>query len=149
MPLVIPQAATLLTKTCNRLGLTQRDLGDRLGVSMRTVGRWVAGKSNPGTSNIIHLAKLAHPQDPELAAELAVEAGTTLAALGLEKPRPAPARPPRAYPPVALVVDSVVHAAGEAQRKDQPMRDVVRAAFDRARGLGLSIDEVCAALGEP
>jgi hypothetical protein len=44
---------------------------------------------------------------------------------------------------VHLVVDSIVHAAREAaDASNGDMRAILRAAFGRARALGLGVDEV-------
>jgi hypothetical protein len=57
----------------------------------------------------------------------------------------------RPYPPTRLVIDSVVCAAAEALgTPPAAVRPVVQAAFARARGLGVSVDEVDDALsGKP
>jgi transcriptional regulator with XRE-family HTH domain len=150
MPTVVPgrEVTVLLINAQRALNLSQRQLAESLGLSVRTMGRWQAGRTSPHLDLLKKLAAMVHPHDAALASALAVEAGTTLEALGLVARRAeAPQAPPaRAFPPVALIVDSVVHAATEAQRTEAPMREVLRAAFERARGIGLSIDEVCAAL---
>jgi hypothetical protein len=105
------------------------------------------------------LARAAFPRDAGLAEALAQEAGTTLVELGLV-PSPAPpvpvvpaGPPPRPFPPVALMVDSILHAATQSAAahaadptSHQAILEITRAAFARARGLGLSVEEVHDAL---
>ena len=87
------------------------------------------------------------PEDRALAAALA-QAGP-LGALGLAAAIAATA-PPRPFPRVALLVDSVVLAALDAALgagapvPRQAVQEVVRAAFARAQALGLTVDEVLA-----
>ena len=40
------------------LGISQEDLGARLGVSRQAVSKWETGTSDPSTANLIALAKL-------------------------------------------------------------------------------------------
>jgi DNA-binding XRE family transcriptional regulator len=148
------------------LGSTQKDMADLLGVSTRTASRWEGGDSYPSLTHITKVARAVHPKDARLAESLAAEAGTTLEALGLvaRPPPPAPAPPPappvpppRAFPPIALVIDSVLLAAFDAASKhdDSALRerevivDILRAAVSRARGLGLTLDEIDGALNAP
>jgi hypothetical protein len=99
------------------------------------------------------LSKAVFPRDPALAAELARESGTTLDALGLAAP--ALETPSRRFPPVPLLVDSVVLAALDASvTAGAPVprpavQEIVRAAFVRAQALGLTLDEVVPALAPP
>ncbi len=147
MPIVVPRLGPLLIHATQALGATYRDLAEMLGVSERTVGRWMSRGGGLSSEQVARLAVLVHPRDPELAAKLAVEAGTSLEKLGLVVSASAEALARmRPFPPIGLVVDSVVHAAVEAQRDDPDVRAVLRAAFERARGIGLTVDEVCQAL---
>jgi hypothetical protein len=108
------------------------------------------------------------PHDASLAAQLAAEAGTTLEGLGLvtppaplpPAPHPAPppvpavapGPPPRAFPPIALMVDSILLASIDAAATlgatgaREAVPTILRAAFSRARGLGLTTDEIDEAL---
>jgi transcriptional regulator with XRE-family HTH domain len=155
-----PEVTRLVGLTRAALGLTQRTLGEAFGASMRTAHRWEAGKSYPGVDQVQRMARRVYPVDAQLAAELAAAAGTDLQALGLVRPAPVVAAappapqepPPRPFPPVSLMVDSVVLAALEVtdgQTSRQSVRDILRAGFARARGLGLTVDEVDAALAPP
>jgi hypothetical protein len=122
-----------------------------MGVSRRTGQRWETGRSDPSPNQIRKLAGMVYPADPDLAAQLAAAAGTTLVALGLVKPPapppppPAPAPPP---PPVEDVVDSIVCAAADAMSVlPRDVRPALLAAFTRARRLGIGIEAVEKALG--
>ena len=104
------------------------------------------------------------PLDAGLAAQLAQESGTTLEGLGLVQPAaPAPppsppaavmepGPPPRAFPPIPLMVDSILlYAIDVAVAQGTPgaresVPTILRAAFSRARGLGLTTEEIDDAL---
>ncbi len=114
------------------------------------------------------IAAAVFPHDASLAAQLASEAGTTLEGLGLVTPPaplpPAPPTPsppapvvvpgppPRAFPPIALMVDSIVLASIDAAATlgatgaREAVPTLLRAAFSRARGLGLTTEEIDEAL---
>jgi transcriptional regulator with XRE-family HTH domain len=154
-----PEITPLVCRARIVLDLTQRELGTRFGVSHRTASRWEAGRSHPGLEEIHAMARAVHARDPSLAAALASEGGTTLEALGLVAPPSgsaggAPAAPPpRPFPPIALMIDSILLAAMDvaelhenAVLDREGVRRVLHAAFQRARGLGLTVDEVDQAL---
>ncbi len=142
--------------------MTQKQLGEMLGASLRTASRWEGGGSYPDLEQVGQLARAVHSKDVTLAGALAGEAGTTLEALGLVVPKSPspplpPAPPPRAFPPIDLMVDSVILAAADAVAgyADSPLQersvllDVLRAAISRARRLGLTLEEVDAVLSRP
>jgi transcriptional regulator with XRE-family HTH domain len=162
--------AGLLGRSRLALGVTQNQLAAVLSVARRTIGRWEGREGAPTEEQLCRLARAVHPRDAALALEIANEAGTTLEALGLVAPAPpAPAAPPpppvslqaavvgpppRPFPPVDLVVDAIVHVSAQALEGQDAGRDpigtvtaVLRAAFARARRLGLTIAEVDEALG--
>jgi len=157
MPFFPDSDATALVAEAQRvLGHTQETLGKMLGLSRRTVSRWGNHSSGPTPGNLHALARAVHPRDPALAAKLARAGGETLERLGLVKPAPPPAppvtatAPPRPFPPTRLVVESVVCAAAETmQASPAAVRGVLRAAFARARALGLTVEEMDDALAEP
>jgi len=148
----------LVAEAQELLGMSQGELADALASSRRTITRWFAREALPSVSQLHQLARAVHPKDERLAARLAAEGGTTLTALGLVRPEPPapppppppdepPAPPPRPFPPAHLMVESIVCAAAETmQSPPAAVRDVLRAAFARARGLGLSVEEVDDAL---
>ena len=139
------EVSPLVTRARFTLGLSQEQLGDMLGVSRRTVIRWSDG-STPSQSQVVTLAKAVYPTDPALASALAVAAGTRLAEIGLG----APAETGPVLPVKELVVDSIVCAAAEASvTTPQSARAGLLAALDRAATLGMSSEELRAALRGP
>ena len=158
-----PDITPLVGRARIALRLTQRELGAMFHASMRTAHRWEGGEAYPDVEQVLTLARAVFPQDPQLAAELAHEAGTTLEGMGLVlPPQAAPAvvapaaPPPRPFPPVGLMIDSIVLAAVDAAEgltatpaTRQSVRDILRAGFSRAHGLGLTIEEVHLALESP
>jgi len=161
----------LITLAQRDLGMSQAQLADLFQTSRRTITRIVASKALPSTFQLHVLARALHPVNPELAARLAAEGNATLEGLGIvqpaapppppppepppvvELPPPvvlAPEPPPRPQPPPRLMVESIVCAAAETmQTTPSAVRDVLRTAFARARGLGMTIEEVDDALSPP
>jgi transcriptional regulator with XRE-family HTH domain len=141
----------LLIAARRSLGVSQGKLGELLGSSRHTGQRWESAGSTPMPSQLHDLARMVHPSDPKLAAELAAAGQSSLEALGIVLPAPPPAAPaPPAKPPPPLedVVDAVVCAAAEAiDVLPKAIRPALRAAFARARRLGLTVEEVEKALG--
>jgi len=154
----------LLIEAQRLLNLNQEQLANLIGSSRRTVSRWWAHQSWPSNGQLHTIAREIFPLDARLAAAIAHEGGATLEALGLVAPAPtaaapapapqAPGPPPRTFPPIALMVDSILHAAIQVARAQsgapteaEAVREVLRAAFSRARGLGLTVEEVDQALG--
>lgn len=145
----------LLIEARRLLGLSQGALGELLGVSRRTGQRWETTGTRPSAAQWAELARHVHPHDPECAEQLAAEGDTTLQALGLNgspdagaslasgaatHPLSRPILPPE-------VVDSVVCAAAEAMDvKPSQMRPALLAAFERARTIGLRVEDVTEAL---
>jgi hypothetical protein len=153
---VIGSSAELIQRILQATRMTQRELGELLGYDRRTIVRWVARGTTLLPSHCEKLATACHPHDRALAGYLAGRAGKTLVDLGLEKPAarvpapapqtPAPARA-RAQPSARHMVDSVVCSAAEAmQMTPQAARPGLLAAFERASALGMTVDEVLAAL---
>jgi len=129
---------------------SQGDFGELMGVSRRTGQRWETGRATPVKRQIEQMARLVHPADRDVATQLAAAAGTTLIALGLEKPpAPPPPPPPPAppAPPVEDIVDSIVCAAADAMNVlPRDVRPALLAAFTRTRRLGLGVEVVERAL---
>jgi len=127
---------------CHALGSSQKDLGEKLGVSRRTAQRY--SRSGVPFHLMPDLARLVYPHDDSLASDIARGAGQTLESLGLVKPPPAkpPAPPPPPSPPEG-VVDAVVCAAAEAmEMMPRDVRPGLLAALVRAREIGVPIDLV-------
>jgi len=122
------------------LRLNQGETAELLGVNVRTVQRWDAGRSTPSHLDYQGLARATFPLNPTLAARLAVTGGTTLAALGLVAQPPATSAKPPAVP-LELVIDSVLCAAAIAvDMKPLEIKPGIIAAFRRARQLGLDLE---------
>lgn len=137
------------------LGLSQRKLGEMLGISERTVQRWEDGGAIVLPHTIATLTTEVLPKDPDLAARIAAHAGTSLAQLGVEKapepapPPPAPPPPPALPPlPTETLVDSIVCVAADAIGVlPRAIRPALAAAFRRAREVRLEVGEVADSLG--
>ena len=54
-----------------RLGLTQDQLAERMGVTAQAVSKWESGASDPSTSNLLALARLYGVSAEELLREAA------------------------------------------------------------------------------
>jgi hypothetical protein len=156
---VSAQIAPLLSEASRTLGVTHKGLAEVCKTSMRSAQRWTTARAHPSPEQVMLLARAVLPIDPDLAEALAQEAGTSLVAAGLvAPPAPTPAAathgpPARPFPPVALMVDSILHAATQSAgahaadpTSHQAIVEITRAAFARARGLGLSVEEVHGAL---
>jgi transcriptional regulator with XRE-family HTH domain len=136
------EVAPLVRSARYVLGLTQTQLGELLHVARRTVNRWDTG-SRPTVAQVVTLAKAVHARNPALASALAKAAGTRLEELGLGPPAP----PPLPAPWKELAIHSIVGAAAEASvTTPQAIRAGLRAALERAAALGVSVDELRAAL---
>jgi hypothetical protein len=161
----VPLPTTLL-RVQKTLVVSQKQLGEILGCSARTIIRYYQKRGIFLPVGYEKLARACHPRDPVFAAELAAMNGKTLIDLGLERPAPPPeppAPPPPAPSPVApppaparpvpthrQMVDSIVCVAAEAtQLTPQAIRPGLMAAFERAAQLGMTAEEVVGALAAP
>jgi hypothetical protein len=138
------------------LHLNQRELAELMTVSPRTIIRYYKHGGTFLVSGYEKAARAVYPHDRGLAAELAAHASKTLVDLGLEAPPapllppPAAPSPPRPSPRASHLCDSIVCAAAEAmQCPPQAMRPSILAAFDRAAALGMTTEDVLAALTPP
>jgi hypothetical protein len=130
---------------------SQGDLGVRMGSSPRTGQRWERGESYPSARQLQELAGLVYPKDASLAGEIARAGGTTVEALGLVPaplpPAAPPAPPVKPRPDPEHIVDTIVCAASDAMNVlPEAVRPALRAAFRRARLVGLTVEEVERAL---
>jgi transcriptional regulator with XRE-family HTH domain len=146
------------------LGLSQKELGELCGASLRSAHRWEGGASGPSRGQFVTLARAVFLVDEKLSGQLAQKGGSSLLEMGLVQPPapavaavlslPAPAAPPaRPFPPVALMIDSILVAASDGAESRglgvvprDALREVLHAAFARAKALGLTLDEVNEAL---
>ena len=137
-----------LTAAQFALHLSQETLGVRFGASRKTVGRWESGQATPSFRTLEEIARAVYPIDAPLAAKLLASEGETLESVGIVGPAP-PEQPPR--PPLApmFAVDTVVCAAAEAMSAaPQSVRPAVLAAFERAKAIGLSVEQVVSGLAQ-
>ncbi len=133
----------LVAKACAALAMTQKDLGRHLGVTGRTVSRWMKSGTRLAAFQARVLVDLLLPVDRELAALVAATRGETLPAPVAE----ASARRPVDEQTVALAVDAVVCAAAEAaDMSPRAVRPALVAATRRAREAGVTMEQVEAAL---
>jgi DNA-binding XRE family transcriptional regulator len=144
-PMLSSKVVELLIESRRGLFLSQGALGELLGASRRTSQRWERGHARPSPEQLAALAKHVHGHDPSLAARLAEAAQTSLVALGLVAPPPAPPAPPPVAPAVTLpapehIIDAVVCAAADAiDVMPSALRPALHAAFRRARLVGLDV----------
>jgi hypothetical protein len=116
------------------LGLTQQEFADIFGRTKRTVHRWEERGTLLLPSEAAALARALYPVRPDLAAEIAATASTTLDRLGLA-PAPTPSKAPLADP-----IDAVVRAAAEVMGvAAEAIRPALAAAFVRASEAGLDV----------
>jgi hypothetical protein len=140
----LEQSRALVAAVRSAMLLSQKGIAELCGYERRTAMKWAQGRTRPGASDWIKMARAVYPRDRSLAATLAATADQTLVSLGLEAP-PAPAPPPVLPPKPAPshLADSIVCAAAEAmQTTPQAMRPGLVAAFERTVALGMSAAEV-------
>ena len=138
--------ATLLIEASRALGVTQEELGRRIGVSRRSIVRWTADSGGYPSYYGPHLARAVFPRDPALAARIAGREKETLESLGLVSPAPPPPPPE----PPAHMADLVVCAAADAlDVSPRAVRPALYAAFRRAREAGLTLEQVEKMLAPP
>jgi transcriptional regulator with XRE-family HTH domain len=141
----------LLIEVCRALQWSQRELGLKVGVSRRTVSRWMARQSAPSSSELAVLARIVYGVNPTLAEQLAAAMGQTLVGLGIAPPPPPPlATPPAPAPKVASVldlIDCVVCSVAEAaDLSPKTVRPMVLLALRRAHELGLDLEKASASV---
>jgi hypothetical protein len=144
-PVIVPDKLALVLQAGRAGGLLTSHLADYLGISRRTMSRWISGGyTNMTPRDWASLARLAYPKDRALAATLAGVAGSTLEGLGIAPPPPPPAPAPHAPPSSVTPADLanlVVHAAAEAANlPPQAVRPIIATALEKAAALGLSVD---------
>jgi hypothetical protein len=154
------RVSELLIRVQRALGVSQRELGELLGASRRSIIRWQQRGTILLARSWEELARACYPHDRDLAAQCAAYAGQTLEGLGLERPPSppqAPAPPPlpspvasapsRPRPAAGHMADSVVCAAAEAmQVTPQAIRPGVLAVLERVVGLGMTAQEALEAM---
>ena len=151
-------AIELLVQGQSALGITSVDLAKLLGVSPKTVYRWVGRRTSIAPMAVGALSHHVHRADAALARRMHAHAVTELSTMNLPLPPPLPeaAKAPGAVAPAPslsasestrLRVDAVIHAACLAMNvAPQAVRPALVAAFARARELELSVDDMAMAL---
>jgi transcriptional regulator with XRE-family HTH domain len=135
---------SLLLQSRMALGLTQQAFGDIVGLTKRTIQRWEERGATLTPLEVEALAQALNPVRPDLAAEIAAAADTTLERLGIA---PAEARSSMAS---SDPVESVVRAAADVMRvTPDAIRPAIAAAFARASEVGLDVQAVAEILKQP
>ncbi len=146
----------LLRRCLEAVGGLQRDFAQLLGISDRTMSRWLGdGQAILRPDQCMALARSVFTADPALAAEVAARGGTTLEAFGLGVPPPVatpPSPPPAAevrppapapVPASAALLDSIVCAGADLHGYPiGHIRAIVAVTFARAQELGLTTEAV-------
>lgn len=144
--------AQLLSQAGIALAKSHGQLAKLLGVSRRSVSRWIAEGTWIPVSHAEALAEAVHAGNRPLAARFAALAGKSLVELGLEAPAPAPPVPRALTSPEltrAKLLDAVVCAAAEAMdASPRAVRPALLAAVRCAREVGLSLEAMDAMLTE-
>lgn len=123
---------------------SQEGIGRIMGVSKRTMTRWMRGGHWLAQCHAEPLARAIHPVDPVLAAEIAAAGETSLVEMGLGPSAAGLDSRTRA------LVDAVVLSAAEAlDASPRLAAPALLAALRRARELGLGLDLVEVALTPP
>jgi transcriptional regulator with XRE-family HTH domain len=134
------EKGAFLTEAQFAIGTSQEGLGKLLGVSRRTIIRWLDGPYI-SEDQLKTLARAVYPHDKALAARLANAAGQTFESLGLVVPPST--EPVRVSALPEHLVDSIVCAAAEANATTpQAIRPALLAAFERAFAVGLTVEQV-------
>jgi hypothetical protein len=140
----------LLRMAQNELGLTQFELGQRLGVSRRTIIRWGRNATAPAPFQVEDLAnRVRAGGHDDLADSLLEAAGLPIPAppAPLVEPAAAVAPPEPSGPPPQHVVDAVIYAAADAaDLAPRKTRLALRAALLRAKELGVTAEAMAEAL---
>ena len=123
--------AALLAHGLRALGMLQTELAALLGVSPKTISRWLGGGAILAPVTVATFAGAVHAKDPALAARIAAAHGHTLEELGIVA-APGTNR---------NLADAIVCAAAEvADVSPRAMRPALVAALERARETGLTIE---------
>ena len=128
----------LLVRSQLALGMLQTEFAAFLGVSTRTMRRWVDGSVHLLPSTVVTLAGAVHAKDPDLAGRVAGAHGYTLEELGI------------GLAPDELIAHAIVSAAAEvAEVSPRTMRAALAVAFERTRAAGLTLEAAHALVAKP
>jgi hypothetical protein len=139
-------AAGLLYEAQRALSTSQQGVGRVMGLSRRTIVRWVRhGQPTFTQGQAASLARAVHPHDPALAERIAAAGWTSLAALGIVTPNAK-----RADAVARARFDAVVCAAAEVlDASPRAVRPALLAAVRRAADVGLTLTDLEAGLAPP
>jgi transcriptional regulator with XRE-family HTH domain len=119
------------------LQLTQKEFGDLVGRTKRTIQRWEEAGTALIAPDTEALVRALHAERPDLAEQIAAAGGTSLEQLGL-----APAADLRSMA-TADGIEAIVRAAADAMGVEpKAIRSAVAAAFVRAHELDLAVETV-------
>jgi hypothetical protein len=135
----------------NELGVTQEELGTKLGVSRRTIIRWGRNATAPAAFQVEDLAGLVRAGGNDDLADSLLEAAHLPVPeppqVSVEPPVPVAASEPPALAP-QHIVDAVIYAAADAaDLSPGKTRLALRAALLRAKDLGVTAEAMVAVLG--
>ena len=117
------------------LHMLQVDFAEFLGVSDRTMRRWIDGGTRLSPATLTQLVEAVHARDPALASRIAAAHDVTLADLGI------------GLAPEQVVAYGIVQAAAEVLGvPPHVMRPALVAAVERARGEGVTVEGLHALL---
>ena len=128
----------LLVRSQDALRMIGTTFAKFLGISDRTLRRWVDGGVHLIPETLVTLVAAVHAKDPALAARIAAAHGQTLAELGL------------GLSPDQTLAAAVVRAAADvAEVSPRAMRPALAAALEQARAVGLTMEALHALLVAP
>lgn len=149
-----PSLGALLIEAMWLLGGSQKSLGEKVGAARKTVGRWQAGRSSPGGSEVTEIARLLRPANLRLARAI-VEAynadlGPKLANLRLDVDAVAPREREELRNLDPFLVDAILYAACDAaDAPPKTIRRALSAALGRARAMNVDLAALALALAPP
>ena len=144
-------ATVLMVHAHHALRMTQREFGELIGVSERTIQRWTASTPGFTPGQLKTLATALYPVHPPLAARFAALARETLESLGLVVPPPpkpsamaTPSLPPSIAP---LLADGLLYALAEAvglprDKLELPLLELLRQSVEAGLSLPALADAV-------
>ncbi len=149
--------ALALDRVLDRLQWSQKEVFVRTGISSRTLTRWRLEGKSPSPATLSKLVRAVASVDPEAAGWLAKVSSVarlhvstaTSATTTAQSGAAAGASVAGPSVDVHLRVDSIVSVAADVMNlPPSAVRPALRAAFLRARDLGVSIEAIAEAMGE-
>lgn len=132
------ESAALLVHCQMALGLTQRELGDLLGMNKRTIQRWQDSGFDPTTDQAQTLARALRPVRPELAEQVLALVRKAAVVAGVTPP---------AGPASVEVIHAILRAAADAGgTSPEAIRPAITAALRKAEEMGVEVRAIVAGL---